>query len=285
MRIEVKRGGTVKLSERLLAVAGMVTEGNIVCDIGCDHGFVSIYLIQKGISPRVIAMDVNSGPLRAAGEHVREYGLTGYIETRLSDGVRALGVGEADTLICAGMGGRLIKRILEEGKEKVRAMKELVLQPQSEIQKVRSYLRKEGCLIVDENMILEEGKYYPVIKAIFAEDVEEISESRNVSDSGMERKDERTTLQDMDWKQDVGKNRSKDWKRDSWRQVEDKYGPILLKKRNPTLKTYLLREHDLCMQIRKELYANGNGKEKRQEEIAERIAGIEMALACYEHEV
>ena len=89
----------VKLSKRLLAVAGMVTEGNMVCDVGCDHGFVSIYLIQKGISARVIAMDVNEGPLRAAGEHVGEFGLSDYIETRLSDGVAALGTGEADTLI------------------------------------------------------------------------------------------------------------------------------------------------------------------------------------------
>ena len=71
----------VKLSKRLLAVAGMVTEGNMVCDVGCDHGFVSIYLIQKGISARVIAMDVNEGPLRAAGEHVGEFGLSDYIET------------------------------------------------------------------------------------------------------------------------------------------------------------------------------------------------------------
>ena len=114
---------TVRLSKRLEAVAGMVTKGNMVCDVGCDHGFVSIYLVQKNISPGAIAMDVNSGPLQAAGKHILDYGLQNYIEPRLSNGVAALKAGEADSLICAGMGGRLVIRILEEGKSKIRSMK------------------------------------------------------------------------------------------------------------------------------------------------------------------
>ena len=65
----------VTLSERLQAVVSMVTVGNRVCDVGCDHGFVSVYLIMQNISPRVLAMDVRRGPLSAAGEHIAEYGL------------------------------------------------------------------------------------------------------------------------------------------------------------------------------------------------------------------
>ncbi|MDE7427736.1 MAG: class I SAM-dependent methyltransferase, partial [Lachnospiraceae bacterium] len=75
------------LSERLRTVAGMVTRGNVVCDVGCDHGFTAIYLVQQGISPRALAMDLREGPLSAAGEHIAAYGLGERIETRLSDGL------------------------------------------------------------------------------------------------------------------------------------------------------------------------------------------------------
>ena len=107
----------VELSARLQALADMVTPGSRVCDVGCDHGYVSIYLIQHQISSRVIAMDVRSGPLSRCCEHVMQYGLQEYIESRLSDGLLNLRPGEADTMICAGMGGRLMRRILTEGRE------------------------------------------------------------------------------------------------------------------------------------------------------------------------
>ena len=68
----------------------VVTPGTVITDVGCDHGFVSVYLVQKGLSPRVIAMDVRSGPLERAREHIREYGLQDRIETRLSDGLHGL---------------------------------------------------------------------------------------------------------------------------------------------------------------------------------------------------
>ena len=108
----------VVLSRRLRTVAGMVTRGHRVCDVGCDHGFVPVYLVQQGISPGVLAMDLREGPLRAAREHVSAYGLEGQIETRLSDGLHNYKAGEADTLICAGMGGGLMMRILEAERDR-----------------------------------------------------------------------------------------------------------------------------------------------------------------------
>ena len=239
----------IKLSRRLQAVADMVKKGNVVCDVGCDHGFVSIYLVKNGISPRVIAMDVNEGPLRAAREHIGEYLLTDYIETRLSDGVSALETGEADTLICAGMGGKLMKRILEEGKEKVREMKELVLQPQSEIRAVREYLRSQGYLIVDENMILEEGKYYPMMKIYPSYRKEPFAEQF----------------------QDTG----------DLQRIKDKYGPILLEKKNPVLAAFLRREYDICGQILDNLHKNGREQEVRRDEIINKMKDIETALSCF----
>ncbi len=137
----------IVLSDRLQAIVSMVTPGNRVCDIGCDHGFVPVYLVRQGISPGAIAMDVRKGPLSQADLHIRTYGLEALIQTRLSDGLAAFRAGEADTLICAGMGGRLMMRILTEEAEKAASFRELILQPQSEIQMFRAFLRVQGYLI------------------------------------------------------------------------------------------------------------------------------------------
>ena len=156
----------MELSARLKAVAGMVTKGNRVCDVGCDHGYISIYLVKNGVSPYVYAMDVNKGPLLRAKEHILDYGYTDKIETILSDGLVALGDRESDALGCAGMGGKLIIKILTDGMEQVLKMRELVLQPQSEIHLVREYLRNQGFYIDKEDMIFEDGKYYPMMHVI-----------------------------------------------------------------------------------------------------------------------
>ncbi len=103
----------MELSKRLKAVAGLVTEGASVADIGTDHGYVPIWLIQSGRATKVIAMDVNEGPLERARGHIRSKRLENVIFTRKSDGLQALHVGEADTMIAAGMGGGLVIRILE----------------------------------------------------------------------------------------------------------------------------------------------------------------------------
>ena len=96
------RRKSVELSARMQALTRLVTSGMVVCDVGCDHGFVSIYLVQKGISDSVIAMDVGSGPLSHAREHIEEYGLESKIETRLSDGLQKLEIGEAECMISNG---------------------------------------------------------------------------------------------------------------------------------------------------------------------------------------
>ena len=158
----------VVLSKRLQALCSMVTPGMRVVDVGCDHGFVSISLVQRGISPGVLAMDVRKGPLSRAQEHIEEYGYTEYIETRLSDGLQEYREGEADCLICAGMGGRLMMRILTESREKAYQLQELILQPQSELPVFRKFLRAEGYRLLDENILCEDGKYYFMMKVCYA---------------------------------------------------------------------------------------------------------------------
>ena len=156
----------MELSKRLYAVAGLVTEGASVEDIGTDHGYVPIYLIKNKIASKVIAMDINKGPLERAKMHIIGHGLKGQIETRLSDGLKKVNPGEVDGMIAAGMGGALVIKILEESKAVVDTLEFLILQPQSEISKVRKYLNKNGLVIIEEDMVEEEGKYYPMMKVI-----------------------------------------------------------------------------------------------------------------------
>lgn len=152
------------LSGRLNALINMVTPGNRVCDVGCDHGFVSIELIRRGISPYALAMDVNEGPLKRAMEHVAEYGVSEKVELRLSNGLERYNIGEADTLLIAGMGGQLIIDILSQNINNTRDFKELILSPQSDISKVRYFLADNGYCFVDEILIFDEGKYYTIMK-------------------------------------------------------------------------------------------------------------------------
>ena len=143
------------------AVASMVTTGGILADIGTDHAYVPIALVQRQKIKGAIAMDINEGPLARAQEHIRAARLEEYIQTRLSDGAEALLPNEADSILIAGMGGELILHILTEGESVCSTAKELILQPQSEIHKVREYLRQHQYKIEDEDMVCEEGKYYP----------------------------------------------------------------------------------------------------------------------------
>ena len=156
----------MELSKRLKAVAELVTPGMRLADVGTDHGYIPIYLTEAGVIPSAIAMDINKGPLERAKEHIREHGLEGKIQTRLSDGLKNLQMNEADCMIAAGMGGGLVIRILSEERDTAGSLKELILQPQSEIDSVRKYLTEEGYRIVAEDMVYEDVKYYPMMKAV-----------------------------------------------------------------------------------------------------------------------
>lgn len=240
---------SVALSKRLRTVAGMVTKGNRVCDVGCDHGFVSIYLVQQGISPKVLATDLREGPLRAAREHVAAYGLEEQIETRFSDGLHNYEAGEADALICAGMGGGLMMRILEAEREKTDSFREMVLQPQSEIEKFRRFLRENGYRILDEEMVEEDGKFYQVIRAAGKD---ALSMTTDCSDELC--------------------------------KLEDRYGPVLLRKKTPVFLSFLEREAAVFEEILANLREQGLAEEKRRARYAEvalllrenRLAGTSM---------
>ena len=99
----------IQISRRLQSVAAFVQEGKRLAEVGCDHGYIPIYLLQKKKIEKAIAMDINQGPLMRAKEHIQEWGLENYIDTRLSDGVKALKPNEVQSIVIAGMGGPLME--------------------------------------------------------------------------------------------------------------------------------------------------------------------------------
>ena len=162
----------LRLSERLKLVASFVPEGSRIADIGTDHGYVPIYLAEIGKIKSALAMDVRKGPLARADEHIEEYrhdvgDAAISIETRLSNGLEKLQAKEADTVIIAGMGGELEISILEAGKQLWSSIRHWIFSPQSDLEKFRRYLKENGFFIENEAMILDEGKFYTVIKGGF----------------------------------------------------------------------------------------------------------------------
>lgn len=166
----------MELSKRLQAVAGLVTEGASVADIGTDHGYIPIYLAENKISSKLLAMDVNKGPLERAMIHIKASHLEHIIETRLSDGFAALNEGEVDTIIAAGMGGGLVIKIMTDHPAITDSIQCFILQPQSEIQKVREFLYKNDFCVIEEDMIEEDGKYYPMMKVVHEKEHEVYAE-------------------------------------------------------------------------------------------------------------
>lgn len=155
----------MQLSRRLQAVVDMVTPGNRVADIGCDHAYTTIYLLTNNISPYVVAMDINQGPLDRAKENVKRFGVEDKVSIRKSDGLVMLNPEEVDTILIAGMGGRLMLQILTSYISIMdTSVKELVLQPQSDIHIVRRTLTDLGFFIINEDMLKEDGKYYVIMK-------------------------------------------------------------------------------------------------------------------------
>jgi len=247
----------VVLSKRLKCLADMVTPGNGVADVGCDHGFLSVYLVQKGISQKVLAMDVRMGPLSRAGEHIAAYELGDYIETRLSDGLSAYHEGEAQTLVCAGMGGRLMKRILSAYENKTRSFQELILQPQSELYEFRLFLRENGYEILQENILCEEGKYYFMMKVSCGHQPSTEDKTGGLTNSVCEQT----------------------------QRLYDRYGEKLLLAKHPVLKEYLLERQQVVRQIEEGLVQQDKERAReRLSQVREELLEISQALEIIKKE-
>lgn len=352
---------SMKLSKRLSAVAAMVTPGMVLADIGTDHAYIPIDLVERGVIPRAIAADVNPGPLFRAEEHIREHGLDDRIATRLCDGLTAFEAGEVQSIVIAGMGGALTVRILQDGGhlfgghtcvgpidecmrtgkceagedsrslgehgavdgclrggthaveedswQSLRQDPELVLQPQSEIVRVRLWLWQNGWEIVQEDMVFEDGKYYPMMKARHVK-TGQAAVSASLwpqsfpDDDGMEKieapiladKGERTWTSTLNTRKDeclgmlisdIDGRVCRDLAAkgaDIERKLCLEFGPKLLEARHPVLREYLLKEKAIQERI---LAALSSQKSQtavsRTGEIQEKLSLTEEALKLFTH--
>lgn len=250
-----------KISQRLLAVALLIEKGSVVADVGTDHGYLPIYLVKSGISPKVIAMDVKAGPLSKAKANVEGCGEGDKITLRLSDGLTGL-TEQCDAVTICGMGGRLIRKILTQGRDKLSAVKQIIVSPQSEVPQFRKYLRENGFITAKERIIFDEGKYYFIM------------DCRLEAQSGY-----------------ISKDSSKDSvflhnlpPQDLFLQdVHDMFGQYLLEKKDSVLKEFLLKERSKLSSVRENVHNSGSGYAlTRIKELDYRLKCIEKGLDYYE---
>lgn len=244
----------MQLSNRLQSVANLVTKGQRVADIGCDHAYTSIYMMKQGIATNVIAMDVNKGPLEKAKVNIKSYGYQDCIETRRSDGAQKLVVGEVDAIVISGMGGALMIKILTDRMDILGSLREVVLQPQSEISLVRKFLHSQGYVITQEIFLKEDGKYYVAMKA------------RNLHTMDREER-ERSEMQYETTYEEA---------------CFYSYGKQLLTEKHPVLYEFLQRETAMRESLIEQLSKNtGESSERRRCELMEELQILEEAKKYY----
>ena len=151
----------MNLTPRLKTVADLAGKGTSLADIGTDHAYIPIYLMQKGLISKAIAADINEGPLERADKNIRKAGLSDKITLRLSDGLDNIKDNEAETVVIAGMGGEIISHMLE--KPKPVGIKKFVIQPMTDIPLVRRKIHENGMIITAERLAAEKDKIYTVI--------------------------------------------------------------------------------------------------------------------------
>lgn len=150
----------IPISKRLLSCAAFVPPGSRVADVGCDHGYLGVYLLREGSASFVYAMDLRPEPLRRAKANAARFGTSGQTRFLLSDGLRSLGPGQADAVVCAGIGGDAIAKILDECPWSRDEDVIWILQPQSSGNDLRRYLGGRGFSIRRETLVEDGGFLY-----------------------------------------------------------------------------------------------------------------------------
>lgn len=154
----------MKLGERLESIISLLKPVDTIADVGLDHGFLSIELIERQMCKHVIGTDLNAGPLENARKNVKRSGLETQITLIQSNGLQALKIGDSNAAIIAGMGGELIINIIENSLDVARSLSYLIIQPQSVQNEVREWIEVNGFSIEDEALSEENGKFYEAIR-------------------------------------------------------------------------------------------------------------------------
>lgn len=154
---------TLSLQPRLKRLAELVPDGARLADIGTDHGYIPVYLLQTGRIASAIAADIGAEPLQHARRTAAEYALTERMDFRLCDGLTGIAPEEADCVLIAGMGGETIISILENADWLKAGKHRLLLQPQSRQELLRVWLAEHGFCIRREHLVLDKGTIYNIL--------------------------------------------------------------------------------------------------------------------------
>lgn len=157
----------MKLDDRLLAVASCVPAGAYLADVGTDHGYLPIYLAEKNMLTGAVASDIHKAPLESADKNIREAGFSSLIHTVLTDGLQGLEGYPVTDIAIAGMGGLMIKGILEKAPLVRERRPRLILQPMQHIPDLRRYLYENGFAITKETQAMADGKFYQILCAVY----------------------------------------------------------------------------------------------------------------------
>lgn len=153
----------VRLSRRLEELASFCKGASFLCDVGSDHAYLPIYLLSNGLINKAKAIDNKIGPYERMVSNIKKAGLEGKIIPSLSNGLDEVPP-ECDYLVLAGMGGHLVAKILEEGKDKLEGIKALVIDAHKDLPFLRKELADLGFIVIKESLIEEEGLFYDVMK-------------------------------------------------------------------------------------------------------------------------
>ncbi len=171
----------MELSKRLMKIASYVNYCEAIADIGTDHGYIPIYLVKNNKCNSAIASDINKGPIEKASTNIRFEGLSEKIKCLLGGGLKPLKVGEVNGVIIAGMGGNLIRDIILEDIEKVKLYDFLILQPAQNPEVLRNFLYNNNFEILNEDLILDDGKFYELFKVKYNENAKKINVKDEIS--------------------------------------------------------------------------------------------------------
>lgn len=239
----------IELSQRLKTIANYIQVGAKVADIGSDHAYLPIYLLQSGKASFAIAGEVNVGPYKSARDKVQSTGLSHKINVRLGDGLSVLSPEEVDTICIAGMGGTLICKILENGLDLLSTVSYLVLQPNVAEKNVREWLCLHGWELKGESILEEDEIIYEVL---YAE------------------------------KGDPNKPYSKKpWNKNQWLEL----GPFLWESCSPVLKKKWENERTKVQYVQDSLQnAHSTDAVEKKKEMQKRLEWIEEVLSCMQRD-
>jgi len=254
---------SIRLGPRLQKVASFVRQGALLGDIGTDHAYLPVYLIQHNIVSRAVGVDIHQGPYESAKETVIACGYADRIDIRMGNGLIPLVKGETDTLTIAGMGGNTILEILESNPRVTGEITSLILQPQGAEARLRQELPDRGWKLKDECLVEEDNRVYTIIyllksEGLDREDIEEkVRELTVIFENEFENKKPEGAYPD----------------RKIIRKMIWQFGPLILLKKDKlldkTLNNLIMSQHKVIGEMsktnRKEVRVKANYLEKEVE--------------------